>query len=84
MALHGYFRLSMHIEALPVNMRSWHWDIAGDHWIAEGSANTDLISYRELIDLWERGEISLVGKFEELLLIACKGLEARDRFICNQ
>lgn len=35
----------------------------------------DLISYRELTDAWDRGEMKKPTLFEEMLIAACKGIE---------
>lgn len=74
----GYFRLTLYGEALPVNMNSglWDWDTTGNPPMMDESSNTQLISYRELVDMWEMRKTTRFGKFEELLLVACKGTEA--------
>lgn len=76
----GYFCLTMYVAALPVNMASrlWDLDITDGRLEVEDSAKTELVSYRELTDMWERGEDGQFGEFEELLVVACKGLDARN------
>jgi hypothetical protein len=70
-ARNGHFQLTLFLAALPVNRVSWPWH---SEWL-EDVRSTDLVSYREMGDAWERGE--LVGEdcaFEDLLLVYCKGL----------
>lgn len=85
MCTHGYWQLTLFVKALPVNMSSTLWDydleqysesknlIKGKIQVADTLLRTDLISYRELTDKWNNGDINLTT-FEELLLIACKGM----------
>jgi hypothetical protein len=72
----GYFRLTLFTEALPVNRVSWLWDAQMHENVIEDEVCTELVSYRELTDGWEKGELGTFGKFEESLLIGCKGVEA--------
>lgn len=73
----GYFRLTLFTEALPVNRVSWLWDAEMHENVTEDEVCTKLVSYRELTDGWEKGELGTFGNFEESLLVGCKGVEAR-------
>ena len=76
---HGHFVLTAFVEALPLNQRSMIWDCdAQSHGLLdEGDHNarleTDLISYRELVDKWDIGAVKRPRLFEEMLIVACKG-----------
>lgn len=79
----GHFVLSAFVEALPLNQKSLLWDYSLMHKSEQSSSGvevadtglleTDLISYRELTDMWDRGEITRPRLFEEMLIVACKG-----------
>jgi len=91
MQTQGYYRLTLFCESLPVNIASSLWDLdvstmrtqksieSGDEDVPESLIRPDLISYRELTDRWDEGKMDNVGNFEELQLIACKGLEVKRR-----
>jgi hypothetical protein len=68
----GYFHLTLFQVALPVNRAARQWNEG----LLAKEQLVDLVSYRELGDLFECGEA--LGEdcpFEDLLLIACKGLQ---------
>jgi hypothetical protein len=79
----GHFVLTAFVEALPLNQTSIAWDYDPLHTPEQsfmdeldadtGLLETNLISYRELTDMWDRGEITRPGLFEEMLIVACKG-----------
>ncbi|KAF8853968.1 hypothetical protein BDZ45DRAFT_677306 [Acephala macrosclerotiorum] len=85
----GTFTLSLFVEALPLDRNGGMWDdvwapTRGQGWvegIGRGKENVgtsmraDLISYRELTDAWDRGEMKKPTLFEEMLIAACKGIE---------
>lgn len=94
MLTEGNFKLTLFVEALPLNRNAelWERDPSGcDEQRKGGSGHggqrggmsgagklraseTDLISYRELTDMWDNGEVKDPSFFEELLLVACKGV----------
>lgn len=69
------------VETLPLNKRSllWEYDSLDVVKLGEieigGLLETDLISYRELVDRWDSGEVRPgdLRIFEEMLVVACKG-----------
>jgi len=90
----GYFRLTLFCQALPVSLNAsslWDLDILESNPRIQTSIEDEpedalkrprepeLISYREFVNRWEQGEMDDVGAFEELLLIACKGMEVKRR-----
>ncbi|KAF4627565.1 hypothetical protein G7Y89_g10588 [Cudoniella acicularis] len=86
MLARGHYQLTLFAEALPVNRTGYLWEInplkINGRLLEMGSAfpegkliETDLVSYRELTDMWDKGAMSKIGSFEELLLIACKGVD---------
>lgn len=79
MLTRGYFRLTLFTEALPVNRVSRFWDQEEGGEASEEAVETQLVSYRELTDGWEMRGLGEVGAFEELLLVACKGMEVKSR-----
>ncbi|KAH8687290.1 hypothetical protein BGZ60DRAFT_5415 [Tricladium varicosporioides] len=84
MVTKGQYTLTLFVEALPVNRSSFLWDIKPTEYgmrsvqeerdVLACIPKIDLISYRELVDKWDQGETTHIGRMEELLLIACKGL----------
>ena len=82
---HGSFILTPFVVALPLDLnRAQIWENnqmspdaeKGDKdWEKEFSAPTDLVSYRELIELWDSGKVREPTQFVEMLLIACKGAD---------
>jgi hypothetical protein len=78
----GCFALTLFVEALPLNRNGHLWDdnlyfnqTAPETDLSFPRLNeADLISYRELTDLWEEGQFRQPGLFEEMLLAACKGI----------
>jgi hypothetical protein len=72
----GEFTLTLFVEALPLDLLDWKWEYVEQGLLEYGERNKDvaLISYRELVDKWERGEIKNTSLFVELLLAACKGI----------
>lgn len=85
MCTQGHWQLTIFVKALPVNMASMLWDYdppqckeaenaaIAQATVPEALLYTDLISYRELTDKWNNGEI-VPTQFEKLLLIACRGM----------
>lgn len=89
----GTFNLTMFVKALPLcrNVGLWELDpSAQDEWgIKDGNKfgnakvlDSELISYRELTDLWDNDEVEKLHLFEEMLIAACKGIHSvQDRFL---
>jgi hypothetical protein len=83
----GCFTLTLFVEALPLNRNGHLWDdsLYFNKTTPEAGPSsprldeTDLISYRELTDLWEDGQFRQPGLFEEMLLAACKGISSVNR-----
>lgn len=87
----GNFTLTLFVEALPLNRNAelWERDLSVYDEQTKGepghgdmggtgklrASETDLISYRELTDMWDNGEVKDPSFFEELLLVACKGVD---------
>lgn len=74
----GTFTLTLFVEALPLDRRAALFDVQGNpamglEW--DPTMNADLISYRELTDAWDRGEVGEPTLFEKMLLVACKGID---------
>lgn len=74
----GYFLHTIFVKALPFDIRTLLWDTLSDP--AQGPIDaelgTNIVSYREYIDVWEYGQINGATIFSTLLLVACKGKEA--------
>ena len=80
----GHFILTAFVETLPLNQKSLIWDY-GTPMQSQGSVEaesdresleTDLISYRQLVDMWDNGAVKRPRAFEEMLIVACKGASA--------
>lgn len=78
----GHFVLTAFVEALPLNQKSMIWDCDAldaqscgllDEGCDNARLETDLISYRELVDKWDIGAVKQPRLFEEMLIVACKG-----------
>jgi hypothetical protein len=78
----GTFTLDLFIEALPLDRNSLKWEY-GDYNCERRRALTgepvncvtNLMSYRELADAWCKRQVKHTTLFEEMLLVACKGVE---------
>ena len=73
----GSFTLTPFVVSLPFDLnRAWIWeDNANNELERDLLRPTELISYRELIELWENGELRKPSQFVEMLLVACKGVD---------
>jgi len=80
----GCFTLTLFVEALPVDRNQdsqylWEHGMAS-LWMSEsvtGEAlvpKADLVSYRELTDMWDAG-VEPQNLYEEMLVAACKGVD---------
>jgi hypothetical protein len=89
----GTFNLTMFVKALPLcrNMGLWELDASepnvwdtdeGDRCRNARVLDSELISYRELTDLWDNDEVEKLPLFEEMLIAACKGINSvQERFL---
>lgn len=69
----GRLTLALFVEALPFERNGYLWEIRAG---AFPQTRADLISYRELTDMWGRGEVKQPPLFEEMLRAACKGVDS--------
>jgi hypothetical protein len=78
----GCFTLTLFVEALPLHRNGHLWDdsLYFNQTSSEAGPSAprldegNLISYRELTDLWEEGQFRQPRLFEEMLIAACKGI----------
>ncbi|KAI9705305.1 MAG: hypothetical protein M1820_005135 [Bogoriella megaspora] len=75
----GYFTHTLFLEALPFDPRLRLWGARNeDDWntlCGNQYSGHALVGYREFTDIWERGDAQLDGRFETMLLVACKGMD---------
>jgi hypothetical protein len=78
----GSFTLTMFVEALPVDRNQHFWENEKVSPGTQGSATgespvpkSNLVSYRELTDMWDKG-VEPQNLYEEMLVAACKGVDA--------
>jgi hypothetical protein len=75
----GCFTLTLFVEALPLERNAFLWDysMVSSEKTKEvcPQPKADLISYRELMDMWDRGEIQEPRLLEEMLIAGCKGVD---------
>jgi hypothetical protein len=93
MQTQGTFNLTMFVKALPLcrNVGLWELDPSVDNELGGNAGDqtgnvraleTELISYRELTDMWDNDEVQQLHLFEEMLIAACKGIDSvRERFL---
>jgi hypothetical protein len=70
------------LEALPVDRNQHFWEnekvSSGMQGSATGESSvpkSNLVSYRELTDMWDKG-VEPQNLYEEMLVAACKGVDA--------
>jgi hypothetical protein len=86
MLTRGSFNLTMFVKALPLCKNVGLWELNSSAYNMQcnttrdggskvGLLAADLISYRELTDMWDNDEVKQLHLFEEMLIAACKGLD---------
>ena len=87
MLTRGSFTLTMFVKALPLCGNLGRWELepsacgersntAGPEGGNIGQLDAGLISYRELIDMWDNDEVKQLDLFEEMLIAACHGIDS--------
>ena len=77
------FTLGLSATALPIdrNGELWDWDVSkleggeGNTQLDEYLKRSELISYRELMDMWDTGKYKYPTSFDALLITACSGVD---------
>jgi len=71
--------MTLFVAALPLERNGFLWEdsmvSSAETRVVCPQPKADLISYRELRDMWDRGEIGELKLFEEMLIAACKGVD---------
>ncbi|KAJ9606991.1 hypothetical protein H2200_009002 [Cladophialophora chaetospira] len=73
----GFFRHTIFVETLPLggNVALWEGEVDAEAW-CENSKYPNLLSYRELCDVFDAGLMKTATPFERMLLVGCKGKAA--------
>ena len=87
MQTRGTFNLTMFVKALPLCRNVGLWELDPSIYNEQGgnlgdqngnvrALGAELISYRELTDMWDNDEVQQLHLFEEMLIAACKGIDS--------
>lgn len=68
----GYCALVPLLASLSVStMGSQLWNMAEDEWY-KAESNTQVLTYAEFTDEWNKGNVNSVEEYEKMLLMACR------------